>query len=85
MAERGNISGLESMYLNNREKLSVIVGFSVIESLVFFLGYIATSGKFKIGESNEELAYSIGTAALMGLVGFLGIKSYRNTKWQKNQ
>ena len=80
MDERRRMSGLESMHLKNRGKLDVIVGCIVMESLVFFLGYIAASGRFKIGESDEGLAYGIGTAALMGLVGWLGIKSYRNIR-----
>ncbi len=80
MAERGRMSKLESMYLNNREKLSVIAGFIVIEGFVLLLGYISASEKFKIGEFDEGLAYSIGTAALMGIVGGFGIKSYRNIK-----
>lgn len=80
MDEKERRSRLENMYFNNREKLNVIAGFIGIESLVFFLGYISASERFKIGESNEGLAYIIGTATLMGLVGWLGIKSYRNTK-----
>ena len=80
MDERRRMSGLESMHLKNRGKLDVIVGCIVMESLVFFLGYISVSERFQIGEFNEGLAYGIGTATLMGLVGWLGIKSYRNTK-----
>jgi len=80
MDEKRRMSRLENMYFNNREKLNVIAGFIGIESLVFFLGYISVSERFQIGEFNEGLAYGIGTATLMGLVGWLGIKSYRNTK-----
>ena len=80
MDERGKMSRLESMHFHNKDKLDVIVGSVGAEGVVFFLGYIAASGRFQIGEFDEGLAYSIGTAILMGIVGGFGIKSYRNIK-----
>ena len=80
MDERGKKSKLESMHFHSKDKLDVIVDFGCIEGVVFLLGYIAASGRFQIGESNEGLAYGIGTAALMGIVGWSGIRSYINIK-----
>ncbi len=78
--ERRKVGKLEGWYLDNKAKIINMAFFVCIESAILFMGSVIYYEKHLKGESNEAIAYGIGTAALMGYTGWLGIKSYRNTK-----